>query len=545
MTQETVTLLNGNVIPVSRIVRKTIVGKAKVFDLNIRDQHNYYANGINVHNCNYHEILDEHAKRRGEDELYKIRDTFMFYRPAALHLAPQSPSTRTLRGSTRIAFTVDELGHFSENKELVNISGIEVWNALINSLQTVRPEAHRLRREGIVSIPPALAMAISSPRDVADPIMVLRKDHARSNDSYVMLRPTWEANPRLSFEHLKNEKKSDMVSFWRDFGCKPPLSESPFIANESLLFDIIDKHRKPAFRQKTTVIRDKRGERKAIGIRLQYIWTDSDTPKILAFDAGRTLNAFSAALAHLGKDGELVYDGFVEIRPRTNLPVDYEEVYTKVLKPIIERYGVVAIASDRWQNYSFIDRAYHDFPRIRTASCQLKYGDFIEWREALSQQELSIPRPELSKDDILDVEQTEEEYLDDRPTARFIRESVRVEDDPGKTVNKPTSGNDDVFRAAVVAHAASQMPEIARVLRESSLRKSSPDGSIAVAATGSTSYYPNTASPVGTMSGLPLPRNPISIVSPPKIEARRDKISIAGRHKIRANVVPQKTKKRK
>jgi hypothetical protein len=486
----------------------------------------------------YHEILEDHARKAGIEELYRLKDTFIFYRSAAIRAQPQSPSTRALRGSTRISFTVDELGRFSENKELVNISGDEIWVALNNSLSTVGPLAFKMREEGVVWIPPTLAAGISSPREVGDPIMTLHKRHLSDPSAYVMLKPTWEANPNISFKYL--ESKHDNATLWRDFGCRPPMSEAPFIASSDMLFESVGK--KPAaWTQKTRVVRNRAGENTSVAIKLAKTWVDSNVPKILAFDAGATFNAFAGALAHVGENGEFVYDGFFEVAPRPRLPVNYHEVYEQVFKPIIGRYGVVAVASDRWQNVKFHSDVQADFPKVKVASCRLDYGDFLEWREALTQHEIIIPRPEIDRNEILDPE-LDENALNDKPVARFLRETLRVEDVPGKTVDKPSNGNDDIFRAAVVAHTAIRIPEIARQMRQASIIRNSP-GAIGAGAFGSMPMRITVPAGIGTMPGLQIPPEPPMIPLTPKVY--RDKISVGGRHHVLSVIPSKKTPKRR
>lgn len=484
----------------------------------------------------YNQILDHAAKRRGEDELYKIKDTFISYRNAGLYVGPKSPSTRALRGSTRIAYVVDELGHFSENKELVNISGIEIWNALRNSLQTIRMETKRLRREGIVYIPPALALAISSPRDVADPIMVLRNQYAKDNDSYTVLRPTWEANPKFTYADLASEIK-DPISLARDFGCKPPFSEAAFIADPEYLFNAIDENYSASTHQETIFINKSNTDSaiRVTTVKLKFRSYDDTVPKIFAFDAGRELNAFGGCVGYLNQDGKFVVDTLIEVRPRSNSHVSFSEVYRNVFQPLIEKLNVVALASDRWQNYKLIDDAQDDYRGIVILSHQLNYDDFLQFRDNLINGQIILPRPEISNNDIIDVDRTEEEYFDDKPVAQFIRQSLRVVDEPGKTVSKPSIGNDDVFRAVVVAESAIRSHEVSRVIRQGSIKRKSA-GAIGVVATGS--YYRNIVKPlgVGVRDGMVMPKIEESIPLDPVFKNVRTK---DGARKIRQRVKPK------
>jgi intein/homing endonuclease len=482
----------------------------------------------------YNKILDDVAKKRGEKDIYKVKDTFIYYRPAAIRLEPKSPSTRSLRGSTRISFVVDELGQFSENKDLINISGIEIWNAMRNSLQTIRPEINRLRKEGLIDIPPSLALAISSPRDVADPIMILRNQYKKSADSYTILRETWNANPNLTFEFLQNEIK-DPVSLWRDFGCRPPFSESAFIAKPEYLFNAIDESYIASTRQETIFLNTSlmNDSIRVTTVNLKFRRKEYDVPKIMAFDAGREFNAFAVCIGYLNEKGKFVIDSLTEVRPRPGAHVSFSEIYKRVFEPLIENLNVIAIASDRWQNAKFIDDAQKDYPvlRNRVVECRLNYDDFQQFRDDLINGIIVIPKPEISNEEIIDIDRTEEEFFDDRPIAQFIRQSLRVVDEPGKTVSKPSVGNDDIFRAVVVAVTAIKIPEIARVMRQGKI-KNRTIGAIGVATFGSQpNFVKPIATAVATKGGFALPEESLPDINFNPIF--NYKPSLDGLHKIR------------
>lgn len=440
----------------------------------------------------YHEILDDAAERVGEDELYKIKDGFVFYKNASLWLAPSSPSRRNLRGRTRVFAGVDEMGHFSENQDRVNISGLEVWRALTRSMSTVRPAIRRLRKRGVVGVPQAITVSISSPWEVSDPQMQLFNSSQRPEMRKTMLsvkRPTWEANPDVTFEDLADEFALDPVSAWRDYGCAPPYSTASFVNGIEPFKRVIDRKHKNAVSQRTIAVKPPKKRRRgsetrvAVSARLEFRWEDAVLPKIMAFDAGKMKNSFAVCVAHLDENGELSYDAFVEIRPRHNKPVSFNRVYDDVLVPLVKRMNVRVCISDRWQHEKIVGDLDENYGVIHFPHT-LKYGEFQAWRDDLLQGRFTMPRPECTAKEILNVEGSEEEAFDDRPVAQFVRQSIRVVDVPGRTVDKPSIGNDDVFRVGVLAHAGVQLPEVLEILSAGDVSRRG-SGGVGAVATGS------------------------------------------------------------
>lgn len=504
----TTILKDGRSVSVARVSRKTRVGAARVFDIQVRDHHNFYAAGVNVHNC-YHEILDDVARRVGEEELYRIKDGFVFYKPPSLWLAPSSPSRRNLRGRTRVFAGVDEMGHFSESTDKVNISGLEVWRALTRSLSTVRPAVRRLRKRGVVNVPPAIAVSISSPWEVSDPQMQLYNAAERQGSTYAMMRPTWEANPDITFEDLSDEFALDPVSAWRDYGCRPPYSAASFVNGLDPFKRCIDRKLRNAVNQNTVVVRPKtKQEAKkqkgiAVSAKLKFRWEDAEIPKIMALDAGKHKNAFAVCVAHLDTEGRLVYDAFVEVRPRHNRPVSFRRVYEKVLLPLAKRMNVKVTISDRWQQEKIVEDMA-DEAGTEHFNHKLIYGEFVAWRDDLLQEQIVIPRPEKTPKEILNVEGPEESAFDDCPVSQFIRQSIRVVDVPGKTVDKPSVGNDDVFRVGVLAHAGAQLPEVVEILELGNVgnRGSGAVGAVSTVSGGGSGVMAGSMGVTATASGV-------------------------------------------
>jgi hypothetical protein len=322
--------------------------------------------------------------------------------------------------------------------------------------------------------------------------MTLMNQAVKNRDKtiYTVLLPTWEANPDITFEDLKPEFRADPVSAWRDLGCRPPYSAASFVNGLEPFHNVI-LPRRPACTQETYPVRSRRtGKPSFLSARLRFRWTNTTVPKLLSLDAGRFKNSFGVTVLHLDQSGRVVYDAFVEVHPRPNLPVGYQQVYRDVLVPLVEKLKCVAVVSDRWQNYAITDRLRDEY-NLEVLELRLKYEDFTNWRDDLLSAHMGVPRPECGWDDILHIDRPEESAFDDRPAAQFLRQSIRVVDVPGKTVDKPVVGNDDVFRSAVLGHAAAGVPRIRGLLVPGDLAPKS-GGAI-----GATSLGGSGRSPVG------------------------------------------------
>ncbi len=110
-------IIEGKSLTFERVVSKRSVGVRHVYDIEVEGVHNYYANGINVHNCNYHKCLD-HASEKYGIEVYRKKDEFIKYYHKGLRFYPSNPQSQTLRGDCLTGDTLINTGegfvHFNE-----------------------------------------------------------------------------------------------------------------------------------------------------------------------------------------------------------------------------------------------------------------------------------------------------------------------------------------------------------------------------------------------------------------------------------------------
>ena len=134
--------IDGKQIKLSKVSNIESVGVKHVYDIEVKDHHNYYAGGILVHNCLYHDILD-HYNKKYNDEFYKVKDTFITYKARRLLLYPAGPNKKTLRGRTRFLSCIHENALVSTDKGLIKIKNVQVGDRVNIGKQIANVVAHR------------------------------------------------------------------------------------------------------------------------------------------------------------------------------------------------------------------------------------------------------------------------------------------------------------------------------------------------------------------------------------------------------------------
>jgi len=127
--------IDGKVIKFSRVKSVQDIGEKHVFDIEVEGVHNYFANGINVHNCQLHSLLG-HYESKYPGEVFKSMDTFLHYKHRKLLLYPSGPNKRTLRGRTRFCLSGDTL--INTNQGLLPLNDLGLIGHLTYRGKTTR-----------------------------------------------------------------------------------------------------------------------------------------------------------------------------------------------------------------------------------------------------------------------------------------------------------------------------------------------------------------------------------------------------------------------
>jgi hypothetical protein len=464
-------MIDGKTVRVAAVKSVTSVGPKHVYDLEVRDHHNYYANGILVHNCEYHRLLDYSGQKLGK-ELYRSRDLFLHYYAHNLEMLPSNPTKRGLRGRTRWLGAVDELGWFPVNEigidgreedERERADGTGVYDALDRSLLTVRQEVIRFVIEkGINTIPQAFNILLSSPSHENDKICRLYREKQHSKVSLALRLPTWEVNPLYTRDTpmIAEAYAANPVNAARDYEAIPPRISSDFIVDSHVLRQ---QFKNPP-RVIPTVV-----EKVVHNVRYRYARVvcrpENETPpSIMAIDAGYTNNSFAISVGYKKdlnvaagqkKDLHVTVPVMFEIMPAINTRLHYNAIYEFAIKPIIEQFNVCAMFADRWQSIALLHRAMSDYPRVMADMYSVKERDFDLTRSMYESGLVYLPKEEFGETEkplsmenpMLTVRYPS--YFFKRPSQHLLFQMFTVQS-VGNKYEKGTGYTDDILRTQVL-----------------------------------------------------------------------------------------------
>ena len=145
----------------------------------------------------------------------------------------------------------------------------------------------------------------------------------------------------------------------------------------------------------------------------------------------------------------MVFEEFVEVSPHLGYQVDLAWTYNEFVIPLVKAYQPIHVGYDQWQSA-------HAIGDLRTNLQQdaqrysLTWRDFENFKNAILDSRVRFPIPETSPEEMLLQKNVVARSVD--PRAHFLVQLVTV-NQFGKKVVKPDGGKDDLFRAAVLAHA--------------------------------------------------------------------------------------------
>lgn len=404
----------------------------------------------------YHGMLRHYERVYGET-LFKLTDTFVDYRVRGLQCFPMGPDKRVMRGRTRFGFSIDEIAYFDAEKDSgkVKINAFEVYDALANSLATVRTAADTLIAQRIDDVLPAYAFNVSSPTAKNDMIHVLLDRAKESQSMYGIHRATWEVNPNFkrNSPFIVEAYRKDPESAEKNFAANPPLIANPFLTNHDFINECEDIDRKNPIKLVTRFVNSKK-------VGQSYMYAEIDklkpcgVPSIMAIDAGEKDNSFSVAVGTL-KDGyNLSVDLVAEIIPLPGYRLNHSLIYTEVIVPIMEKRNVKVLLADRWNSLKLLSDAELDMgdpeadvPTFIAKQHSLKYVEMVGVRTCIEQGMVKIPKSEIKTSKLLEALDSDyRDYYAGKPIAHLFKQMYTVKD-LQKTVGKGDGYTDDNWRA--------------------------------------------------------------------------------------------------
>jgi hypothetical protein len=406
----------------------------------------------------YHGMLKHYENVYGE-RLFKLTDTFVDYRVRGLQYHPMGPDKRVMRGRTRVFFSIDEIAYFDAEKDSgkVKINAYEVYDALANSLLTVRGAAEQLIQRGFDDVLSAYAMNVSSPTAKNDMIHVLLDRAKESQSIYGIHRPTWEVNPNFkrNSKVIVDAYRKDPESAEKNFGANPPLIANPFLANHKFIMNTEDTSKKNAIKLVTRFKNSKQLGQSYMYAEIEKI-KKSGKPSILAIDAGEKDNSFSVCGGTLDEDFNLCVDLVGEIIPLPGYRLNHSKIYDHVILPIMQARNCKILLADRWNSIKLLDDARGDMsdpeaddamPDFIAKQYSLKYVDMVGVRTRMEQGQIILPKSEIKVNTLIDViDSNYREFYHEKPVAHLYKQMFTIRDQL-KGVGKGDGYTDDNWRA--------------------------------------------------------------------------------------------------
>jgi hypothetical protein len=401
----------------------------------------------------YNKLLKYYGDKHSTEYL-RIKDTYISYEHKNMYLYVSSPSKRKLRGDTGFLAVPDELGWFpygddEEHREQANAN--EVYEALENSLVTVRSSSRDLLYKGQNSLLTGYMLNISSPSNARDKISTLYTDSLHNDSMLGVNLPTWEINPNLPKDHkdIRNKYRKNHVKAERDFGANPPHNSYPLFGGYNYIDHVFKGKIRLKYKYKT------QRSRGGTGVYIEYLGMPKiHYPLIMGLDAGHTNNSFAFSLGYIKDDG-FYMPAFAEVIPDGN-KINHALLYENFIYPLIDSQDVRVVVADRWQHIKLFDDIDMDFENVLlTKPYSLKYNDLVMVHDYLVDKNYKIRFPRLEDDynpkDIFNLDISNyPKCFKNTPMQHLLYQMLTVEDHKNKVI-KGDGLTDDIFRAMAIA----------------------------------------------------------------------------------------------
>lgn len=411
----------------------------------------------------YFEVVAHYEEKYGQ-ELVRIKDTYIRFLHRKILLAPEVPNKRKLRGKTRFVYSIDELGWFDEGADKITVSGEETWTSLDRSCATARQSAYQLWRQGYNNVMPAFGLNISSPSSMDDKCTKLVYGNRDSKTVLAIQAATWEINPGYTRESplIVQAYKDNPINADRDYGAIPPSNANPFFNNSKTITESFKKNsNRVEYTESTERSKTDHNKIYVVPKILSYNTAGLEHSTIIAIDAGYSNNSFGLAVMHKEmrptgvkdeKQKVFVVDAAIELMPDFGKTVvNHAKVFDRVIRPLVEQFGVTMIAADRWQSLALLHGAEELEGIQETVQYSLKYSDFIMFRSLLQEAgAIEFPKMEISEKSAITPNGEYPECFRGLPVAH-LRHQLATVVDTGRTVDKGSNKRtDDLVRAIVL-----------------------------------------------------------------------------------------------
>lgn len=433
----------------------------------------------------YHKLMDMYAAKY-DVVPYVIKDTFLEYRHRRLRLYPSGPNKRTLRGDTRFMSGIDEAGWFysgeDDDEERERASGKEVHGALDRSLKTIRIASANKIRKGYDNLICGYNISISSPSHERDLIMYLTALYKDSRECLAVRLPTWKFNPQYKGrEDFKKEYAENAARAERDFGVNPQTNESKAFTQDEvvLMTNRFSKTNRVTIDTRTFI-----ADEVAYTAPIVTSISGNDIPSVLSIDAGEVNNSFALSLIQRSDEkSDPVVAALIDIVPEDGTRINFNQVYTKLILQIFEKFHVVGVVADRWQSTAILNRITdeHGIHVKRISAKEHHFVNFASYH--LPDMLMTYPKSEIPIDKVLAPDN--EDYrvkFKKKPVAHYIHQLNTIQDING-VYEKGRGNTDDLIRSTVIGLSLITDPSFVEKYLKSKPRQSM--SSIGVSSLGS------------------------------------------------------------
>jgi hypothetical protein len=455
----------------------------------------------------YHAWLTESAKATGSKPLFDVKDTFVWYGHKKILAEMLTTNIKSSRGRTTILSMTDEIALLDAGTAAKDGGGVltnaeETHNSLAQSNETIRNAALRLREAGSNNVPTGVDINVSSPWSATDVMMRLIRASSTIPSICAFHYPTWEVNPFITYESLAAKRAANPKAFDRDFGAIPPMADSAFMDNETLVHAAVKAKKENILGWST--MREKLDENETIWLSVKPAKRDLVTPRILCVDPGESNNSFALVLASLGENNSVQIDGVLECQPEQRADgtfnrVNFPKMFDQCMKPILDNFNVRKVVSDHWQSADFIQRIRNEYKHIKAETYTLSFEDFHTIRSTWYDDRVHMPATERSFEEFKRTHEQLEEFVRGFPVLKLLVQAMTVRE-VGRRIVKPQRGSDDIFRAAALCITYLQNPDENQEFIGNHVRGSSPRGTRALGAVRTSRTVKTTQAFTGTGS---------------------------------------------
>jgi len=293
-----------------------------------------------------------------------------------VRVEPFGSWAHTGRGTTAKAVIFDEMDYFEDTTN--RRGGHEVYTAMANATTTLGDDAHVFVISSLKSSTSTVSIML---REAEIELSTVGLENCTT---YTECKPTWEINPKLTFEDCK-KIASDAAALWRDFGCKPSMWSSMTFPNGVELKEMPNVL-KPLVPQA------------------------NNKARFMALDPALKNDTFGMAVGYRGMDGIIYIDGVLKYRKKDGAPVISPSEVKKFVEQAITTLNVHTLIYDIYMFPDIIEMAERH--GVITQQHIVRKADYDSMRSLMEQKMCVIVHDVELKKELEELENKSEKRCD-------------------------------------------------------------------------------------------------------------------------------------